>query len=427
MVIILKKFIVKKTVNLKGTVKVSGSKNASIPIICTSIIHKDKITLKNIPRISDVFLIIKILKYLSCKVRFRRNTLTIDSKKIKYKPLSIDECRRLRGSYYLIGPMLNLFGKCIITLPGGCNIGKRPIDAHIDMLNAFGYETNINDNILYINRIEDKPSINYRLSKRSVGASINAILTSLTCNKAIISNLVIEPEAMNLIDFLRELGYHIESTLDVCITCGRLYIPDEIKFKIIPDRIEAITFIIMGLLCGDIKVKGSIPYHYNTSLTYLMDAGYNVKLRGDTVRAKKSFGQAFNIKTDFYPLFPTDMQPLFAVLLSIAKGSCCIEEGIFEDRMQIFKDLNNCGGYVNIIGNKAYIVGVEALERHNYKALDLRHSAALALLVLAYGGEVYGIEYIERGYEAFFFKIRQLGAQFDLKNVTEKHIKNSLN
>ena len=415
--IILKRFIVNKPVNLKGTVKVSGSKNASIPIICASIMHKGKIKLKNVPRISDVFAIVKILKYLSCRVRFIRSTLIIDSRKIKYKPLSIDECKKIRGSYYLIGPMLNLFGKCIIALPGGCNIGERPIDAHIDMLNAFGYETKIDNNILYINRLEEKQTVNYRMIKRSVGASINAILTSLTYNNAIISNLVIEPEAMNLIDFLHELGYHIESTLDVCITRGRLYIPDDIAFNIIPDRIEAMTFIVMGLLCGDIKVKGSMPFHYNIALTNLVDSGYNVKLKKDMVRAKKSRGQAFNIKTDYYPLFPTDLQPILAVLLSTSRGSCCIEESIFENRMQIFKDLNNCGGYINIIGNKAYVVGTDTLEEHSFKAQDLRHSAALALLTLAYGGEVYDIEYIERGYENFFSKIRKLGAQFTLKRI----------
>jgi UDP-N-acetylglucosamine 1-carboxyvinyltransferase len=417
MVIILKRFIVKKPVYLKGTVRVSGSKNAALPIICASILHKDIVRLKNVPRISDVFSLLKILRHLCCKVKFYKNTLIIDSRKIKYKPLNIDECRRLRGSYYLIGPMLNLFGKCVITLPGGCNIGERPIDAHIDMLNALGYETNIDNNILYINRIEEKVSVNYKLIKRSVGASINAILTSLTYNKAIISNLVIEPEAMNLIDFLHELGYHIEATLDVCISCGRLYEPDEISFKIIPDRIEATTFIVMGLLCGDIKVKGSMPFHYNIALTNLMDAGYNVKLKGNVVRARKSKGQAFNIKTDYYPLFSTDMQPILAVLLSNSRGSCCIEETVFENRMQIFRDLNSCGGYINIIGNKAYVVGTDSLEKQSYKALDLRHSAALALLVLAFGGEVYGIDYMERGYERFFRKIRKLGAQFKLNRV----------
>ena len=183
----------------------------------------------------------------------------------------------------------------------------------------------------------------------------------------------------------------------------------------------------MGLLCGDIKVKGSIPFHYNVALTSLMDSGYNVKLKGDTVRAKKSKGQAFNIKTDFYPLFPTDTQPILAVLLSVARGSCCVEETIFENRMQIFNDINNCGGYINVIGNKAYIIGVDELNWNSHKAYDLRHAAALALLVLAYTGEVYGVEYIERGYEAFFFKIRQLGAQFELKKIRQKHLENVLN
>lgn len=402
---------------LKGRVNISGSKNAAIPIICTSIIKRGRVKLKNIPRILDIFILLKIIKELNCKVRFIGNTLIIDSSKIKYKSLNNDNVKKIRGSYYLIGPLLYLFGKCEIALPGGCSIGERPIDAHIDMLQKFGNRVEIIDNILYVDKNKETKEIKYELIKKSVGASMNAIICSILFDKVILNNLVIEPECADLIGFIRKIGYEIIYNKEECIVYNKIYESKNVKYKIIADRIEAMTFIILGLLTGNIKVCKSNIEHYQFPLNLLIKAGYNIKIKNGKVIAKRSRGKSFDINTDIYPNFPTDMQPIFGVLLSLAKGKSQITEDIFENRMQIYDDLIASNACINVVENKAYIIGVDNLKYNNYTSKDLRHSAALVLLVLTYGGVVDNLELLNRGYECFFYKIRQLRAVFKIIDI----------
>lgn len=410
----MKRLIVNNPCMLKGNVNISGSKNAAIPIICTSIIKRGKITLKNIPRILDVFVLLKIIKELNCRIIFIGNTLTIDSSKIEYKSLNNDNVRKIRGSYYLIGPLLHLFGKCEIALPGGCSIGERPIDAHIDMLKAYGCDVKMIDSTLYVSKENNVEEIIYNMTKKSVGASINAIICSILANKIMLSSLVIEPEATDVINFMKELGYEIISNNSECIIYNKVYDSKKIKYKIIPDRIEAMTFIVMGLLTGNIKIKKSIVNHYQYPLNLLINAGFNIKIHKNKVVAKKSCGKGFDIETSVYPGFPTDMQPLFAVLLALSKGKSKITENIFENRMQIFDDLISANACVNVVDNKAYLIGVDNLRSMNYESKDLRQSAAAILLVLSFGGSVNNLETLNRGYETFFYKIRQLRAVFKI-------------
>ena len=191
----------------------------------------------------------------------------------------------------------------------------------------------------------------------------------------------------------------------------------KIKYKIIPDRIETMTFIILGLLTGNIKVCKSNIEHYQLPLNLLIKAGYNIKIKKGNVIAKKSRGRAFDIETSVYPGFPTDMQPLFGVLLSLSKGKSQIKENIFENRMQIYEDLVSSNACVNVISNNAYVMGVDNLKYNEYVAKDLRHSAALVLLVLTFGGIVNELEILNRGYESFFYKIRQLRAVFKIVDI----------
>lgn len=411
----MKSIKVKRVKELKGIVKISGSKNAAIPIICTSIITKDIVKLKNIPRISDLLKLLKILKYLNCKIKFKGNTLKINSKNIKYKPLTIKECGEIRGSYYLIPAMLYLFNQCEILLPGGCNIGKRPIDAHISVFNAMGYKTNIEDNILKVEIEKNIKEFHYAMTKPSVGASINALLCALKCDYAVIESLVLEPEGLDLIEYLKCLGFQIDTLNNKCVFKGYKYSNKKIVYDIIPDRMEAMTFIVMGLLCGSIKVKNVNIHHIKYPLDLLIQSNYNLKIGKNYIKAVKSRGNSFDVKTDIYPLFPTDMQPIIGVLLAYSRGSCVIEETIFENRLQIYKDLIEVGASINIIDNKAYIIGGATLKPGNFKCLDLRHSAAVMLLALKNGGIVENIQLLQRGYEDFFYKIKLLGANFSLK------------
>ena len=407
---------INKVNELRGAVKISGSKNAAIPILCTSILARKKVIFKNIPKISDIKIIIKILRYLNCKIKSGINSLIIDSSKIKYKSLAIKECTELRGSYYFIPVFLYLFDKCDILLPGGCNIGARPIDAHLDAFKAFGYKCVIEENHLWIRRELDIKEPTYKMTKESVGASINAIIAVLKCEYAIIDNLVLEPEALDVISFLKELGFEMDALKQRLVYRGYKENTEKvIKYSIIPDRIEAMTFIVMGLLCGDIKVKNINADHLKYPLDLLVKAGYDIKIKKDYIRAIKSIGNSFDIKTDIYPFFPTDMQPIFGVLLAYSKGSCVIEEAIFENRMHIYNDLNSIGASVNVIGNKAYIIGSNIKGAINLSCKDLRHSAALMLLLLRNGGRLSNINLINRGYDAFFYKIRSLGCNFKIK------------
>lgn len=407
---------INKVKKLKGIVKVSGSKNAAIPILCASLLANNKVELKNVPRISDVIKIIKILKYLNCYVKFRNDKVIIDNENMIYKPLVIKECSEIRGSYYLIGVMLYLYNKCEILLPGGCKIGKRPIDAHIDAFEAMGYNVVYDDEILSITLNNNVKEFKYKMIKPSVGASINTILASLKFDNSVLENLVLEPEALDLIEFLKKLGFKIDALKDKCVIKGHVPMDFKISHMIIPDRVEAMTFIIMGLLCGDIKIKNVKSNHIRYPLELLLNANYNIKIEKGYIQAIKSRGKCINIKTDIYPLFPTDMQPLFGVLSSLGIGMCVIEETIFENRLQIYNDINASGGSVNIIGNKAYITGVEKLNSNIYRAYDLRHAASLMLLVLKFGGKVQNLSVLERGYEDFFFKLKLLGANFKLKS-----------
>ncbi len=415
LVINLNSIKINRVNDLKGSVKISGSKNAAIPIICTSLITKDVVKLKNVPKISDIYKLIKIIKALNCKTKWINNTLYINSRHIQYKPLTLEECTQIRGSYYLIPILLFLFQKCEFLLPGGCKIGQRPIDAHIASFEALGYRVTQKNEHLWIEKEKEIKDFHYKMTKQSVGASINTILGALICRYAVIDDLVLEPEGLAVIDFLNCLGFKILSLNHRVVIKGYEERFNKYVYKIIPDRMEAMTFIIMGLLCGDIKVKNIELHHMKYPLDLLVKANYNLTIGKNWIRAIKSRGNSFDIKTDVYPLFPTDMQPLFGVLLAYSRGSCVVEESIFENRMQIYQDLGEAGASINVIDNKAYIIGGESLKGSNFECTDLRQSAGLMLLVLKNGGVIDNIEILKRGYEDFFYKIKLLGAKFTIK------------
>lgn len=404
---------ISKIRKLKGTVKVSGSKNASLPILCASLLHK-KVTLYNVPNILDIDRLLTILEYLGSKITWKKKALIIDNTDITYKSLVIEECSLIRGSYYLIPVMLKLFKKCEILLPGGCQIGQRAIDAHIDMIKAFGFIIKDEGNKLIIKQATQPTKINYTMTKKSVGASMNAMMMALISEHAVIDNIVVEPEGLALIEFLHDLGYNISVFNNKCVYKKGQSFANSIKYKIIPDRIEAITFIIMGLLCGNIKVKGLNPNHMKYPLDLLKNNGYNIKINKNSVISKKSKGSSFDITTKEYPFFPTDMQPLFGVLLAYSKGSSTIIENIFDNRMHIYSDLTSIGFQVNIINNKAYLIGGKEEITKEFTAYDLRHGAALLILILKIGGRINNVKIIERGYEDIYKKIKKLGGKFIL-------------
>lgn len=396
--------------NLKGKVNISGSKNAAMPIICASILSKDKVTLRNVPRISDIFNLCKILEYVDCKVKFKNNILIIDSSNIHYKPLLIEECRKLRASYYFIGVFLSLFNKCEILLPGGCNIGERPIDYHLDAFKQMGYEYVIENDALSIIKNKNINYIDVFVKNKSVGASINTLLASTHFNEGIISNLLIEPECENLISFLKVLGYNYQTFNDKVIISKKVLKNKKINFKVIPDRIETMTFTVLGLLCGDLIIQKCNPNHLLTPLNILLRTGYKIKVQKDCLHVYKSVGNQIKIKTEVYPGFPTDLQPIFGVLGSQTIDKSYIEETIFENRLQIYKDLIESGIKCNIVDNNV-VISPGKVHSKDYNIYDLRHGAALIILAAIGDGDSYlcDFDYVLRGYEDIIKKLNKIG------------------
>lgn len=357
---------------------------------------------------------------MNVKIRFTGNILKIDSSKIEYKSLNIPLASSFRASYYLIPVMLNLFNKCEIALPGGCNIGTRAIDEHIELFKMAGYDVSIVDNALNLTFKNRVDNLNYSFKKKSVGASINGIILSLGFEEAMLGGLVIEPEAKDLIDFVKRMGYEIVCTGTEFISHGQKRIDDKVCHSIIPDRMEAMTYICLGLLYGRVVVKNVNSNDLRFILELLTQAGYKLKVKKHKVISFKSEGQCFNISTGAYPLFPTDLQPIFGVLNALGRGNCVIEENIFSSRMKIYDELNKMGASINVLENKAYITGVESLKSFECSASDLREGAALVLASIGCGGVIKNIDIVLRGYEALFYKLYCLGIRFKIQKETIK-------
>ena len=395
---------------VKGKVKISGSKNAALPIICASILNRGKVILRNIPRISDVFDMCNILKYLNCKVKFKGNTLIIMSNNIIYKPLLLEECKKIRASYYFIGVFLFLFKKCEILLPGGCKIGSRPIDYHLKAFNDMGYKYNIENNILAIEKEKNNESFDITLINKSVGTTMNVILAGLGFNDGIIGNSLIEPECEDLISFLNIIGFNIENTSSNVVIKAHNKINTKIKYEIIPDRIEAMTYTVLGLLCGDLVINKCNPKHLLSPLNILKEAGYKLDFKQECLHVYKSVGNQINIKTDVYPGFPTDLQPIFGVLASQTINESFIEETIFENRMQLYNDLIVSNVECIIDTNNGKIIPANIISK-DYTVYDLRHGAAVLLLALIGNGssKISNFELVLRGYENILQKLSKIG------------------
>lgn len=398
---------------LKGSITCSGAKNAAIPLLCASLLAKGKVLLRNVPRISDIFDVCQMIRNLNCKVVFKGHTMLIDNTNLKYKPLFFEECKRIRGSYYFIGVFLTLFSKCEIWLPGGCKIGSRPIDIHLQAFEDFGFKYTIEKNVLTIYKTKATDSAHIVLKNKSVGATINAILAGLSFESYSIENALLEPEGLDVVSLLQKIGY------EVTISNGMVhYRKTPLEFKlvkhtVIPDRMEAMTYAVLGLLKGDIQVRKANTKDLAYPLELLKEAGYAVEYTETEIHTKKSYGKAMSVKTDVYPNFPTDLQSVFGVLFVNTIGESKMEETIFENRMQIYHDLKKSGVNCKIEGNTAFVKGTTKISSQNYEACDLRHGAALVLLSLLGDGEsiIHNFDYVLRGYDDIINKMRSLGGK----------------
>ena len=412
-------YIIEGGRRLEGEVDVSGSKNASLPILASSILNSGTTKLYNVPEIRDTRITQEILKFLGCKVKKNKGKVEVNSKNITKKEIPEHLMHQMRSTVILAGAILGRFKEVKFSYPGGCDIGARPIDLHLKSFEKLGI--NITENAGFIVCKCDKIiGANIDLDFPSVGATENIILASVYAEGVTnISNAAMEPEIVDLANCLNSMGAKIEGagTSNVKITGVKNL--KSISYKIMPDRIEAGSLLCMTAITGGkIKLNNCRPEHIIPVLNKLEESGCLVDKKDNSVIlvAPKKL-KAVDIKTMPYPGFPTDMQSVFGAMLTIAKGTSVIVENIFENRYKYMAELKKMGAKITIEGKTAIIKGVRRLSGAKVVSTDLRGGAALVTAALAAKGktEVTDVEYILRGYERLDEKLRKLGANISLK------------
>ncbi|MGL9726460.1 MAG: UDP-N-acetylglucosamine 1-carboxyvinyltransferase [Wolbachia sp.] len=413
---------------LIGKIKINGSKNAILPIMAASLLSSSAVTLYNVPDLIDVHLMSELLKNLGTKVNFVRNkdykanhTLEINCSNINHHLISHEIASRLRASFLMLGPMLSRFGKIITVFPGGCNIGKRPVDMHVKALKEMGATIEIDDcNMTAIvkGKLQGKE---ITLEKVSVGATENIIMAAtLAEGITIINNAATEPEVLDLIEFLKRIGANIEIN-NTKITIEGVDKLNGCIHKIIPDRIEAGTYALSAVITGgELKLEGVSFSDVGCIANELKAIGANVELynEGIVISRKNGFIKFAHVTTDPYPNFPSDMQPQLMSAMCIADGISVIEENVFENRFAHAIELRKLGANISIEKNKATISGIKSLSGANLYANDLRSTAALVLASLVARGEtiINNSHHLWRGYEAMHEKLNSCRANISISS-----------
>ena len=412
------KYIIKGSNKLEGKVKISGSKNAALPIIAASILNAGKTTLYNVPNIHDTQMMFEILKNLGGKVEKKNNKIIIDTSKIKKYEIPEDLMRQMRSSVILAGSLIGKYQKAIFSYPGGCDIGTRPIDLHLKGFEKLGI--NITKNYGNISCICDKiVGEKIDLDFPSVGATENIMLAScLGEGTTQINNAAREPEIIDLQNFLNKMGAKIQGAGSNKIQIEGVKKLNDVSYNIMPDRIETGTFLCAAAMSqGNIIIENTNIHHITPIISKLEEANCKLKLEKDKIelKAPKKL-KALEIRTMPYPGFPTDMQSIFVSMLTIAKGTSIIVENIFESRYKFTQELIRMGAKITIEGKSAIVKGTRKLYGANVNATDLRGGAALVLAGIVAKGEttIENIEYILRGYENLNKKLENLGVNIKM-------------
>ena len=410
------KYIVRGGQPLFGEVHISGAKNAAVAIIPAALLVDGVCRIENIPQISDVTALLKILEQLGASVRFlNRTDVEIDCRHIRTTQVSQELAHRIRASYYLIGALLGKYKKAEVALPGGCNIGLRPIDQHIKGFRALGADVRVASPGMVVAKADELLGSHIYMDVVSVGATINVVMAAaLARGNTIIENAAKEPHVVDLANFLNSMGARIKGAGTDVIRIKGVEKLHGTTYSIIPDQIEAGTYMYAAAAThGDVTITNVIPKHLESLTAKLLEIGCEIIESDDSVRvvAKRRLDHT-NVKTLPYPGYPTDMQPQISVLLGLSNGTSIVTESIFENRFKYVDELTKMGASIRVEGNTAIIDGVASYSGANLNAPDLRAGAALVAAALAANGysEIYDIHYIERGYERFPEKLRALGA-----------------
>lgn len=411
------KYVINGGKRLEGEVVISGAKNAAVAIIPATILADSPCLIENIPDISDVKSVTYILEEMGGKVKYLdRHTIEVDPREIETDTVSADCARRIRGSYYFIGALLGRCRSAVVPLPGGCNLGVRPIDQHLKGFAALGCEYGLDNGMITVKAIDDLHGANVYMDLVSVGATMNIILAAVKARGlTIIENAAREPHIVDLANFLNTMGADVRGAGTDTIKIHGVQKLRGATYSIIPDQIEAGTYMVAAAATGgDVTVKNVTPKHLESISAKLEEMGVTVEEGDDTVhvRCERPLRKC-SIKTMPHPGFPTDMQPQITTLLSIAQGTSTVSEGIFDsNRFKYVDELRRMGAQITVDGKVAVVEGVDHLKGAPVRALDLRAGAAVVIAGLAAKGttQVEDVQFIERGYESIVEKLVGLGA-----------------
>ena len=422
----MEKLVITGPTPLRGDVKISGAKNAAVAILPATLLIDGICTIENLPNISDVKSYFEILESLGIKITWiNRHTVQVDSRNITSSTAPLDLTRKFRASYYLIGALLGRCGRAEVGLPGGCNLGPRPIDQHIKGFEALGANVNVSSGNITAT-CENLKANSIYMDIVSVGATMNIILASVLAEgTTTIDNAAKEPHIVDLANFLNTMGADIRGAgTDVIKINGVKELKGNATYSIVPDQIEAGTFMLAAIASkGDVTIHNCITKHLEPVIAKIQEIGGNVDANGDHVRVwwTKRTTKA-NIKTLPYPGFPTDLQSQMGVVLSMSAGTSIINESIWDSRFQYTQELNKMGAKITTSGKTAIFEGVDYLYGAPVTATDLRAGAALIMAGTSANGvtEVFNLHHIDRGYENIEEKFRKLGANIERVQYTEE-------
>ena len=401
---------------LKGQINISGSKNASLPILAATLLSSKKVNLKNLPKVKDIETMINLLQSLGSKIRFKKKKLIINNSIQNKNFASYSLVKTMRAGILVLGPLLAKFGNAKVSLPGGCAIGTRPIDIHLKAFSKLGVKYNITQGYVHASTPKGLVGSKIRFPKISVGATENLVIAaSLAKGTTILSNCAIEPEIKDLVNFLNKIGCKIKWVGKRKIKIDGVNQINETTYSVMFDRIEAGTYLVAAAATeGNLKIKNIVPKIIKTEIDTLRKIGTKIVVKKNEVNViGKKIIKSINIKTAPYPGFPTDLQAQLMVLLCKANKKSLIKEDIFENRFMHVAELNRMGAQISINGNKAIIQGNINFAAAELMATDLRASVSLILAALTANGKsvINRIYHLDRGYENIEKKLKKIGAR----------------
>lgn len=406
---------------LIGTIRIGGAKNSAVALIPAAILTNNKVTLTNIPDITDVNILCEMLEYLNVDVKRASQSIVLDPANMVNRPIPDELSTQLRASYYFMASLLAKYKKVSMSFPGGCKIGSRPIDQTLKVFKALGANV-IEEKCLFTIEAEKLIGNTIDLDMPSVGATVNAlIVASLAEGTTIINNAAREPEIVNLADMLNKMGARITGAGTSTIKIVGVESLDGCFHDVIPDRIEAGTYILLGCLVGSfLHIDNIVPEHVKSLTDKLIEMGADIEINQDSVVVNAHDNlTSTDIETQGYPGFPTDLQQPFVTLLTQAHGKSIVNEKIYENRFMNIRELNKMGSNIHVEGRIATILGPTKLKAHEVEATDLRAGASLLLAALKAEGKtvITNVEYILRGYEEIIEKLTNVGAKIEIKEI----------